>query len=140
MTMIFSLNVMSATSNCNSTVAIGASNCPLTTIIWNSVEAPSFKIVCGASNRILRQSASAKALDKSPKSMRSSKFTYPKSIGKYGILRSFSNGKFVESGRNLVSPSGVTWICGKFWSSVTAICLCWFSGLGWNFGSTDVSD
>ena len=25
-----------------------------------------------------------------------------------------------------MSPSGVTWSCGKIWSSMTAICLCWF--------------
>ena len=36
MTMNFSLNVMSPTSNCISTVAIGASNCPLATIVWVS--------------------------------------------------------------------------------------------------------
>ena len=40
MTKNFSLNVMSPTSNCNSTVAIGASNCPLATIVWNSVRGP----------------------------------------------------------------------------------------------------
>ena len=63
-TMNFSLNVMSPTSNCNSTVAIGASNCPLATIIWNSGGGPSFNIVCGASNRILRKSASEWRLTK----------------------------------------------------------------------------
>ena len=36
MTMNFSLNVMSPTSNCNSTVSIGASKRPLATIIWKS--------------------------------------------------------------------------------------------------------
>ena len=58
MTMKFFMNVMSPTSNCNSTVAIGAHNCPLASIIWNSGGGPSFYIVCGASNRILRTSAS----------------------------------------------------------------------------------
>ena len=65
-TMNFSLNVMSPTSSCNSTVAIGASNCPMATIIWNSGGGPSFNIVCGASNRILRKSASGMAPDKHP--------------------------------------------------------------------------
>ena len=82
MTMNFSLNVMSPTSNCNSTVAIGASNCPLATIICNSGGGPSFIIVCGASNRILRKSASGMALDKAPVSMSPSIFNSPKSIGK----------------------------------------------------------
>ena len=54
MTMNFSLNVMSTTSNCNSTVAIGASNCPLATIFGNSGGGPSFNIVRGASNRNFR--------------------------------------------------------------------------------------
>ena len=68
-TMNFSLNVMSPTSNCNSTVGIGASNCPLATIIWNSGGGSSFNIVCRASNQILRKSASGMALDKAPVSM-----------------------------------------------------------------------
>ena len=38
-----------------------------------------------------------------------------------------------------MSPSGVTWSCVKNWSSMTAICLCWFCGLGRNFGNGDVS-
>ena len=54
MTVIFSLIVMSPTSNYRSTVAIGASSCPLATILWNSGRGPSFGSVCGASNRILR--------------------------------------------------------------------------------------
>ena len=82
MTMNFSLNVMSPTSNCNSTVAIGASNCPLATIIWNSGGGPSFDIVCGAINRILRKSAPGMALDKAPVSMSPSIFNSPKSIKK----------------------------------------------------------
>ena len=40
-------------------------------------------------------------------------FNSPKSIGKYSILRLFFHGKVVDSGKNLVSPSGVTWNCGK---------------------------
>ena len=80
--MNFSLNVMSPTSNCNSTVAIGASDSPLATIIWNSGGGPSFNIVCGASNQILRRSASGMALDKAPVSMSLSIFNSPKSIGK----------------------------------------------------------
>ena len=81
-TMNFSLNVMSPTSNCNSIVAIGASNCLLATIIWNSGGLPSINIVCGASNRILRKSASGMALEKAPVSMSPSIFNSPKSIGK----------------------------------------------------------
>ena len=53
MTMNLTLNVMSPTSKCNCTVAIGASKCSLATIVWNSDGGPSFNIVCGASNRIL---------------------------------------------------------------------------------------
>ena len=41
MTMNFSQNVMSPTSNCNSIVAIGASNCPIATRIWNPDTRPS---------------------------------------------------------------------------------------------------
>ena len=37
---------------------------------------------------------------------------------------------FVDIGRNLMSPSGVTWSCGKIWLSMNAICLCSFCGLG----------
>ena len=55
------------------------------------------------------------------------------------ILRLFFNGKFVDSGRNLVSPSGLTWSCGKIWSSMAAICLYRFCVLGWMFGNADVS-
>ena len=69
MTMNFFLNVVSQTSNCNSTVAIGASNCPLATKIWNSGAGPSFNVVCGTSNRTLRESASGMALEKAPVSM-----------------------------------------------------------------------
>ena len=113
MFMFFCLNVTSPTSNCNSTVAIGAFYRPLATIIWNSGGRPSYNIVCGASNRIMRQSASEMAHDKVSVSMSPFVFNSPKSIGKKRILRSFSNDKFVQSGRNLVRPSGVTWICGK---------------------------
>ena len=126
MTINFSLNKMSPTWNCISTVAIGASNCPLATIIWNSGGGPSFYFVCGASNLILRKSASGMA----PVPMSPSMFISPKSIRKGSILRLFFNGKFVDSGRDLVSPSGVTWGCGKIWSSMTAVCLCRFCGLG----------
>ena len=87
MTINFSLNVMSPTSHSNATVAIGASNCPLATINWNSDGGPSFKIVCGASDRFLRKSASRMAIDRVPVSMRRSIYNSPKSIGKYGILR-----------------------------------------------------
>ena len=67
-TIFFSLNVMSPASNCNSTVAIGASDCPLATIFWNSDAGPSFIFVCGTSNRNLRKSASEMAADNAPKS------------------------------------------------------------------------
>ena len=79
---LFSLKVMSPTSNCNSTVGIGASNSLLATIIWNSGGGPSFKIVCGANNRILRKLATGMAIDKAPVSMSPSMFNSPKSIGK----------------------------------------------------------
>ena len=82
MTMNFSLNLMSPTSNCNSTVAIGTSNCPLATLIWNSGGELSFNIVCRASNRILRKLASGMAPDKAPVSMSPSILNSPKSIGK----------------------------------------------------------
>ena len=89
MTMNFSLNVMSPTSNCNSTVATGASNCPLATIIWNSGGGPSFNIVCGASNRIFCKSASGMALDKATVSMSPSLFNSPKSVGKKAFYAYF---------------------------------------------------
>ena len=57
---------MSRTSNSNSTVAIDPSNCPLATIIWNSVGRPSFKIKLGASNRILPKSIFGMAWTKHP--------------------------------------------------------------------------
>ena len=60
---------MLLTSFCNSTVAIGASNCPLATTIWNSSGRPSFNIVCGASNRFFQKSASGMAPIKAPASM-----------------------------------------------------------------------
>ena len=115
LSMKYFLNVMSPTSNCNSTVAIAASNCPLATKNWNIGGGLSFTVVCGASNRILRKLAHGMALDKAPVSMIPSKFNSSESIGKYSFLRLFFNGKFVDSGRNLVSPSGVTWSCGKIW-------------------------
>ena len=86
MTMKFSLNVMSPTSNCNYTVAIGASNCPLASMIWNSGGGPQFNIECGAGNRILRNSASGMALEKASISMSPSMFNSPKSIGKQSIF------------------------------------------------------
>ena len=63
----------------------------------------------------------------------------PKPIWKYSILRFSSNGKFVDGGRNLVNPFGVTWSCGKNWSSLTAICVWWFCGLGAELANGDVS-
>ena len=36
-------------------------------------------------------------------------------------------------------PAGVTWSCNKIWSSMTAVCLCWFCGLGRKFGNAVVS-
>ena len=38
-----------------------------------------------------------------------------------------------------MSPSGVTWSCGKNWSLMVAVCVCWFCGLGRKFGNVDVS-
>ena len=86
MTMKFSVNVMSPTSSCTSTVAIGASNFPFATINWNSSGDPSFNIAFGASNRILRKLASRMALDKASISMGPSMFNFPKSIGKFSFL------------------------------------------------------
>ena len=80
-TMNFSPNVMSPTSNCNSTVEKSAFYCPLATINWNSGGGPSFIIVCGASNWILRRSASGMALDKPTVFMSQWILNSPKSIG-----------------------------------------------------------
>ena len=118
-----SLKVLSPTSNCNSTVAIGDFGCPLATIIWNSGARPSLSIVCRANNQILRQTASRMAFDIALVSMGPSLFNSLKSPGNYSNLGLFLNGKFVDSGRNVLSPSGVTWTCGRVWSSLTAICL-----------------
>ena len=108
MTTSFSLNVISLTSNCNFTVAISASNCPLATILWNSGGGPSFNFVFAASNRIFGMSASGMTLQKASVSMSTSIFNSPKSIGKYSILRLFFEGKSVDTRRNFVSPCGVT--------------------------------
>ena len=113
MTTNFSLNSSSPTSNCNYTLAIGASNCPLRTIFWNSGGGPSFNNVYRASYRVLRKSAFGMAPDKALVSMSPPIFNSPTSLGKHSILSLFFNGNFVDSGRNLVSPSGVTWSCGK---------------------------
>ena len=58
------------------------------------------------------KSAAGMALDKAPLSMRPSVFKSPKSMGNYSILGLFYNGEFVDSRRNLVTPSGVTVSCG----------------------------
>ena len=121
---MFPLEIISPTSTCNSTVAIGASNCPLANIIWNSGEGPSFIIGCGATLRIFRRLASGMVFDNAPASMSPSMVNSLKSIRKYSALRSFFNGKFVDSGRNLLGPSGVTRNCGKIWSSMVALCPC----------------
>ena len=114
---------MSLTSNCNSNVAVDASNCPFSTINWNSSGGPSFILVCGAGSQILRDTASGTALDKAPVSMSPSVFNSWKSTGKNNSSRLFFNGRFVDSVRNLVSPSGATWSCGKTWLSMTAFCF-----------------
>ena len=71
-TKSFSLNVMSPTSNCNSTGAMGDSNYPLTTLIWNSGGGLSLSTVCGANIQILGQSGSGMTLDRAPVSMKPS--------------------------------------------------------------------
>ena len=38
-----------------------------------------------------------------------------------------------------MSPSGVSSSCGKNWLSKTANYLCWFCGLGWKLGNSEVS-
>ena len=98
---------MSTTLSCISTVAIGASNCPLETIIWKSGGGPSFIVLCGASNRISRKSSSGEALEKAPVTLSPSMFNSPTSIGKYITLRLIFDANYVDSRRNLVSPSGV---------------------------------
>ena len=130
---------MSPTSYCNFTVAIGASICPLATIIWNSGGEPPIKIVCDAGYRILRKSAAGKALGKTHVSMRPSMFNSLKCIGKYRIFRLIFSGKFVDIERNLVSSSGDTWSCGKLWFSMTVICLWCFCALGRKLGNGYVS-
>ena len=89
MTIIFSLNVMSPTWNCDSTVTIGVPNCPLATIIWNSGGGPSFNTVCVANNRTFRRSASGMAPDKTPVSMSPSMFNSPNSIRNKAFCVSF---------------------------------------------------
>ena len=108
------MNVLSLTLSCNSIVAIGAFNCPFATITWNSSGLPSFNFVCRTSNRNLRILAPGKALEKAHVSMSPSICNSPKSIGTYSILRLLRNSKFVDSGRNLVSPSGDTWSFENF--------------------------
>ena len=71
MTTVFSLNVMSPFLDCISTVAKGAFNSPLATIKQNSAGRPSFSIVCGTSNPILRKSAPERAPDEAPASIKS---------------------------------------------------------------------
>ena len=85
--MTFSLNLMSPTSNCKSTVAIGAFSCPFPTINWNSGGKPSFDFVWGASNGMLRKSAYGMTPDRAIVSMSPSMFNFPKSSEKYGSLR-----------------------------------------------------
>ena len=101
MTMNFSLNVMSPTSNCNSTVAMGASNCALATITWNSGGGPSFSIVCGASNRISLKSASGMALDKAPVSMRPSVFNSRNPLGNKAFFVYFLMANLLRAGETL---------------------------------------
>ena len=81
-TVNFSLNVLSLTSNCKSTVVISAFNCPLATINCSSGRRPSFNVVYGASNQFLRKLASGMALDKLAVSMSPSILNSPKPIGK----------------------------------------------------------
>ena len=81
-TVNFSLNVLSSTSICISTVVISAFNCPLATIIWSSGRGPSVNVVYGAKNRFLRKLASGMALDKLAVSMSPSILKSPKPIGK----------------------------------------------------------
>ena len=110
----FSLKILSSSWNWKSTVAIGASNCPLAIINWKSTGGSSFDTVCGASNRILRKSAPGVAIDTAPVSMSPSMFNSPKPIGKYSILCFFCKGEFVDSNRNVVSLSGVAGAEVKF--------------------------
>ena len=69
MTTNFSRDVVSTTSICISTVAIGASNFPFETVFRDYGRGPIFSNVCRASNRILCKLASGMALDKAPVSM-----------------------------------------------------------------------
>ena len=64
------------------------------------------------------------ALSKTLVTMKPSMFDYPKAFGKCNILSLFFNGKFVDGGKNLVTPSGVTWSCGNISPSLNAIFFC----------------
>ena len=68
-TKTFPLIVLSQTPKCNFTVAIGASNGPLATKIWNSGAGPAINIVRRASRRILSKLAPGVAHDKATASM-----------------------------------------------------------------------
>ena len=81
---------MPPTYNCISTVTLGVFNFPFATILSNSGRGPSFKIVCGASNRILHQSAFKMAFVRAPVSRRPSNVNFPKSVEKYNIPFSLS--------------------------------------------------
>ena len=109
MTMKLSLNKISLTPNCISTVALGVSKCPFATIIWKSVGGPSLKIVCSASNRIFCKSASQMALVNCSVLMRPSIVDSPKSIGKKSILFLFFNWRFVDKSWNSVFLLGIDW-------------------------------
>ena len=127
-----SLDVFSTISNRTSTVATGDSDCPLTTLNWNSGVVPSFILRFDPSfSRNLRNLASGTGLEKKFVSVRLSMFNSPMSMGKYSILGLPIKGRFVHKKKNFVSPSGVTWSCEETWSSQTGSCfwlLCFFGG------------
>ena len=124
----FSRKVLPLASNCNCTVAKSACNCPLATITWNLGRGLSFSNVCGASNRSLCKLASGMAHEKKM-SMKPSLFNSLISLEIYSVLRSFSNAKLIDTGKNLVIPPLVTRSCGEIYSSITATCLWRFRGL-----------
>ena len=135
MTMKRSLNRLSPTTKLSSNSALGVSKCPFGTNIWISGGGPSYKIVCGASNRTPCRSASEKALVNTPVSRRPSTVNSSKSIGKYSfLLSSIFNRRIVDNGKNFGLLPGIEGSCGMISVSIT---LCWHlvsSGGDLNFG------
>ena len=112
MTMNFSLNVMSPTSNCNCTHARGASNCPLATINWKSGGGPSFNIVCGAVLEFCVSRLPEWRWTMHPYLEAGQNLSPRNPLEKIAFCAGVF-GNFANRGRNFLSLSGVTWSCGK---------------------------